>query len=74
MIEDIQNSKDSEYARWVDTRLDRWIIDWVLRHGRVQTARHIAQEKSIEVSPKPTLIPFLDSSLNCTVLLGTGRY
>ncbi|KAH9042546.1 CTLH/CRA C-terminal to lish motif domain-containing protein [Lactarius pseudohatsudake] len=47
-IEGIQNSKDSEYARWVDIRLDRWIVDWVLRHGRVQTARHIAQEKGIE--------------------------
>jgi len=50
MIEDVQNSKDSEYARWVDTRLDRWIVDWVLRHGRERTARHIAQEKGIEVS------------------------
>ncbi|KAH9177732.1 CTLH/CRA C-terminal to lish motif domain-containing protein [Lactarius sanguifluus] len=47
-IEGIQNSKDSEYTRWVDIRLDRWIVDWVLRHGRVQTARHIAQEKGIE--------------------------
>jgi macrophage erythroblast attacher len=49
--EDIQNSKDPEYIRWVDTRLDRWIVDWVLRHGREWTARHIAQEKGIEVSP-----------------------
>ncbi|KAH9006527.1 CTLH/CRA C-terminal to lish motif domain-containing protein [Lactarius hatsudake] len=24
------------------------LVDWVLRHGRVQTARHIAQEKGIE--------------------------
>jgi macrophage erythroblast attacher len=52
VIEDIQSSKDPEYMRWVDTRLDRWIVDWVLRHGRDQTARHIAQEKSIEVSYK----------------------
>ena len=50
VIEDIQGSKDPEYMRWVDTRLDRWIVDWVLRHGRDQTARHIAREKSIEVS------------------------
>jgi macrophage erythroblast attacher len=50
IIEDIQSSKDSEYARWVDIRLDRWIVDWVLRHGREQTARHIAQEKGIEAS------------------------
>ncbi|KAH9979750.1 CTLH/CRA C-terminal to lish motif domain-containing protein [Russula compacta] len=48
IIDDIQSSKDSEYIRWVDTRLDRWIVDWVLRHGREQTARHISQEKGIE--------------------------
>ncbi|KAH9973794.1 CTLH/CRA C-terminal to lish motif domain-containing protein [Lactifluus volemus] len=47
IIEDIQSSKDSEYARWVDIRLDRWIVDWVLRHGREQTARHIAQERAL---------------------------
>ncbi len=57
-IEDIQNSKDSEYARWVDTRLDRWMVDWVLRHGRVQTSKHIAQEKGIEANPKS--IPFVE--------------
>jgi macrophage erythroblast attacher len=49
IVEDIQSSKDSEYIRWVDNRLDRWIVDWVLRHGRERTARHISQEKSIEV-------------------------
>ncbi|KAI0261599.1 CTLH/CRA C-terminal to lish motif domain-containing protein [Gloeopeniophorella convolvens] len=47
-IENIQNSKDPEYTRWEDTRLDRWVVDWVLRHGRDQAARHIAQEKGIE--------------------------
>ncbi|KAH9989658.1 CTLH/CRA C-terminal to lish motif domain-containing protein [Russula vinacea] len=47
-IEDIQSSKDPEYIRWVDTRLDRWIVDWVLHRGRDKTARHIAQEKDIE--------------------------
>jgi macrophage erythroblast attacher len=51
ITEDIQSSKDPEYIRWVDTRLDRWIVDWVLHRGRDQTARHIAQEKDIEVSP-----------------------
>ena len=50
-IEDIQSSKDPEYIRWVDTRLDRWIVDWVLHRGRDKTARHIALEKDIEVSP-----------------------
>ena len=63
IIEDAQSSKDSEYIRWVDTRLDRWIVDWVLRHGRERTARHIAQEKGIEVSlghSRPlSLTPFL---------------
>lgn len=56
VIEDIQNSKDPEYIRWVDTRLDRWIADWVLHRGRAQTARHIAQEKGIEVSSRRPIL------------------
>ncbi|KAI9509052.1 CTLH/CRA C-terminal to lish motif domain-containing protein [Russula earlei] len=48
IIEQVQSSQDSEHIRWVDTRLDRWIVDWVLRHGREKTARHIANEKGIE--------------------------
>jgi macrophage erythroblast attacher len=59
LIENAQSSKDSEYARWVDIRLDRWIVDWVLRHGREQTARHIAQEKGIEVR-QPSLSLLLE--------------
>lgn len=61
VIEDVQSSKDPEYMRWVDTRLDRWIVDWVLRHGRDQTARHIAQEKSIEVSSSQSMFASSDT-------------
>ncbi|KAI0064381.1 hypothetical protein BV25DRAFT_1800895 [Artomyces pyxidatus] len=47
-VEDVQSPKDPEYTRWEDTRLDRWLVDWVLRHGKERTARKIAQEKGIE--------------------------
>lgn len=48
-IETLQAANGSDYDRWADTRLDRWLVDWALRSGMVQTARKIAQEKDIEV-------------------------
>ena len=71
IVEDIQSSKDSEYIRWVDNRLDRWIVDWVLRHGLEKTARHIAQEKSIEVRTKRLLV---HTFLITPDRLGIGRH
>ncbi|TRM63584.1 CTLH/CRA C-terminal to lish motif domain-containing protein [Schizophyllum amplum] len=43
-----QDITDPEYNRWADTRLDRWLVDWTLRTGRVETAREIARRKGIE--------------------------
>lgn len=48
-IEDVQSVLSPEFTRWADTRLDRWLIDWTLRHGKEKTARRIAAEKGIEV-------------------------
>lgn len=48
-IEDVQSVLSPEFTRWADTRLDRWLIDWTLRHGREKTARKIAADKGIEV-------------------------
>lgn len=48
-VEDIQSSSSPDFARWADTRLDRWLVDWALRHGKEKTARMIAQERGIEV-------------------------
>ncbi|KAF5329946.1 hypothetical protein D9611_010440 [Ephemerocybe angulata] len=38
----------SEFTRWADTRLDRWIVDWCLRTAKERTAKQIAEEKHIE--------------------------
>ncbi|EIM89151.1 uncharacterized protein STEHIDRAFT_119889 [Stereum hirsutum FP-91666 SS1] len=47
-LEELQTSNDPEYSRWADTRLDRWLVDWSLRHGKEKTARKIAQERGIQ--------------------------
>ena len=52
-IEGVDSVLSPEFTRWADTRLDRWLIDWTLRHGREKTARRIAAERGIEVSWMP---------------------
>ncbi|KAI0918518.1 hypothetical protein AcV5_002490 [Taiwanofungus camphoratus] len=47
-IEDMQSATGPEFARWADTRLDRWLVDWALRNGKEKTARMIAEDRSIE--------------------------
>lgn len=51
-VESIPSINSAEFARWADTRLDRWIIDWTLRHGKEKTAKKIAQDRGIEVREK----------------------
>ena len=48
-IEALPTSSGPEFTRWADTRLDRWLVDWCLRHGKEMTARKIAKERDIEV-------------------------
>jgi hypothetical protein len=48
-VEALQSGNGPEFARWADTRLDRWLVDWALRKGRERTARKIADEKDIAV-------------------------
>ncbi|KAG6919802.1 hypothetical protein DXG01_000303 [Tephrocybe rancida] len=48
LIEALAATGGSEYGRWADTRLDRWLVDWCLRSGMEKTARRIAEEKGIE--------------------------
>jgi len=47
VIEASASNSGSDF--WADTRLDRWLVDWALRHGKERTARKIAREKSLEV-------------------------
>jgi hypothetical protein len=66
-VEALQNENEPEFARWADTRLDRWLVDWSLRNGKEKTARKIAEDKDIEVR-------LLPSRLCCYSLAsGAGR-
>ena len=47
--ENIQNDSGLEYARWADTRLERWLVDWALRNGKEKTAKQLAEERGLEV-------------------------
>ncbi|KAF8884918.1 CTLH/CRA C-terminal to lish motif domain-containing protein [Gymnopilus junonius] len=47
-VETLQNTSQSEFSRWADIRLDRWLVDWCLRTGKEKSARSIAKEKGIE--------------------------
>lgn len=47
-LETLPNTSSSEFSRWADTRLDRWLVDWTLRGGRERTARKLAEERGIE--------------------------
>ncbi|THH00874.1 hypothetical protein EW026_g1744 [Hermanssonia centrifuga] len=47
-VESITSANGPEFARWADTRLDRWLVDWALRNGKEKTARSIARERGIE--------------------------
>ncbi|KAF9078852.1 CTLH/CRA C-terminal to lish motif domain-containing protein [Rhodocollybia butyracea] len=49
MVENLGSTADSDYNKWADQRLDRWLVDWCLRHGKEKTAKRIAREKEIEV-------------------------
>lgn len=53
-VEALQNENGSEFTRWADTRLDRWLVDWALRNGKEKTARKIAEDKNIEVRLLPS--------------------
>lgn len=49
-MESLTSATSPEWARWADTRLDRWLVDWCLRNGKDSTAKLIAEQKGIEVS------------------------
>ncbi|KAH8829396.1 CTLH/CRA C-terminal to lish motif domain-containing protein [Flagelloscypha sp. PMI_526] len=47
-LDTVDSVHDPEHTRWLDTRIDRWLVDWSLRVGRDRTARKLAKQKSIE--------------------------
>jgi macrophage erythroblast attacher len=48
-IESFDSTHDPALVTWSNTRLDRWLVDWNLRHGKQETARAIVTAKGIEV-------------------------
>jgi macrophage erythroblast attacher len=48
-MENSSSTTDNEYIKWADHRLDRWLVDWCLRHGKENTAVRIARDKDVEV-------------------------
>jgi len=62
-VESLQTSSQPEFSRWADTRLDRWLVDWCLRAGKVKSAKSIAKAKAIEVClPLSVLVEMLNDS------------
>lgn len=49
-IENITSPKAPEFISWSKTRLDRVIVDYLLREGMTNTAKTVARESGIEVS------------------------
>ncbi|KAF8348744.1 macrophage erythroblast attacher isoform 1 [Amanita rubescens] len=47
-VDGFQLTTCADFSRWAETRLDRWLVDWSLRHGKELTARQLAKEKHIE--------------------------
>jgi macrophage erythroblast attacher len=48
-IENITSSKAPEFISWSKTRLDRIIVDYLLREGMTNTAKRVAEDSGIEV-------------------------
>ncbi|KAI9006120.1 CTLH/CRA C-terminal to lish motif domain-containing protein [Gaertneriomyces semiglobifer] len=43
----ITNAESEDYARWCQTRLDRVMVDYMLRNGFRESARRLAEEKGV---------------------------
>lgn len=47
-LHEIPNLVDVKYDRWTRVRLDRLLVDYLLRQGYESSAKQLAQEKGIE--------------------------
>lgn len=45
----VQSAESDAYARWTQTRLDRILVDYMLRQGYSETAKKLAYETYIMV-------------------------
>lgn len=44
----ISSNPSGDHSTFFDTRMDRWLVDWALRTGNIETAKCIAQQQDIE--------------------------
>lgn len=49
-LHQITTTASSDFDEWCKTRLDRMLIDWMLRKGYSRSAATLAKSRSIEVS------------------------
>jgi len=49
-LSDVTSIESEAYARWSKTRLDRVLVDYMLRNGYNESAAQIAKGNGIEVS------------------------
>jgi macrophage erythroblast attacher len=47
-LHDLQSLADVKYDEWSHTRLDRLLVDYILRQGSTQSAKELAEEKGIQ--------------------------
>lgn len=47
-LHDIPSLVDVKYDRWAKVRLDRMLVDYLLRMGYAESAKQLAAEKGIE--------------------------
>jgi macrophage erythroblast attacher len=58
-IETFGSDADPAVLAWCDTRLDRWLVDWSLRHGKEKTASSIVRAKNIQVKIPDMILTML---------------
>ncbi|KAF8323531.1 CTLH/CRA C-terminal to lish motif domain-containing protein [Cantharellus anzutake] len=47
-FESVTHTSDARYGQWIDTRMNRWLVDWMLRQGDVDSAKKLAESKGIQ--------------------------
>ncbi|CAG8767224.1 1429_t:CDS:2, partial [Acaulospora colombiana] len=47
-LDELDKLDENELDPWTDTRINRWLVDWNLRNGHMETARLLADENGIE--------------------------
>lgn len=68
-LANIQYMDTDVYERWSKIRLDRMLVDYMLRTGRMNTADKLSKDAEIEVGREPGLNTVCDRPLNSFLAL-----